>query len=533
MTVSATAVRSRPASGRRRAGSPRLRIAVLALHTMVGSLAIASLFTNGYSLWSDLRQLGAMAVFLELLWTACSLVAIFCAGPWIVPWPRPRWVQQGYAPTWANRLLWPSYLLMACLLTNTVYYLQLYRQGLADPQVPLPLVVMLILSGWVLLTREWLRRSAALPASAPLPRGRMVMIVLAGAITLTVATACGLVHRYAHRPAKPVDLAVVLGGRVEADGRASVELADRARAAVDLYRRGQVRHILLSGAIFPPAAPGKPERSEVAAMKQVCLDEGVPDEALSLDPVGVNTRATAFNTRIFMQQYGFRTVVACSTDFHLFRTAMAFRECGIEASTLPARPSAWQCANPRNTLRELLAIATYQLNPHYRQPKAQTMHLTSPRLIVSKSSGALKLYDGDALVKTYSCITGGNAGDKAVEGDRKTPEGSFHIVFKNPQSKFHLSLGLDYPNREDAQRGLASGLITRRQYEDILAALASDLTREENQKKLWYTPLGGEIFLHGHAEGRTGTAGCVALSNPDIEELYAVLPLGTPVEVKP
>jgi murein L,D-transpeptidase YafK len=136
-------------------------------------------------------------------------------------------------------------------------------------------------------------------------------------------------------------------------------------------------------------------------------------------------------------------------------------------------------------------------------------------------------------VKTYSCITGGNAGDKAVEGDRKTPEGSFHIVFKNPQSKFHLSLGLDYPNREDAQRGLASGLITRRQYEDILAALASDLTREENQKKLWYTPLGGEIFLHGHAEGRTGTAGCVALSNPDIEELYAVLPLGTPVEVKP
>jgi murein L,D-transpeptidase YafK len=124
-------------------------------------------------------------------------------------------------------------------------------------------------------------------------------------------------------------------------------------------------------------------------------------------------------------------------------------------------------------------------------------------------------------------------GDKSVEGDRKTPEGQFHIVFKNPQSKFHLSLGLDYPNREDAERGLAAGLINRKQYDDILAALASDLTRQENQQKLWYTPLGGEIFLHGHAEGRTGTAGCVALSNSDIEELYAILPLGTPVEVRP
>ena len=161
------------------------------------------------------------------------------------------------------------------------------------------------------------------------------------------------------------------------------------------------------------------------------------------------------------------------------------------------------------------------------------MQLAVPHIIVRKAAGVVELYDGPKVVKTYTCISGGQSGDKAVEGDRKTPIGSFRIVFKNPESQFHLSLGLDYPNREDAQRGLAAGLITREQYQGIVESLESDLSRVENQKKLWYTPLGGEIFLHGHAEGRTGTAGCIALSNRDIEELYAILPVGTPVEIRP
>jgi len=223
--------------------------------------------------------------------------------------------------------------------------------------------------------------------------------------------------------------------------------------------------------------------------------------------------------------------VACTTDFHLYRTVLAFREIGIEAYGVPSQPTDWRCANVRDTFRDVVGVAVYRMNPHYREPLAVSMHMKSPHVVVTKSKKSLELFDGATLVKTYSCISGGNAGDKLVEGDRRTPVGKFRIVFKNPQSKFHLSLGLDYPNREDAQRGLAAGLITRKQYEDILSALASDLSKEENQKKLWYTPLGGEIFLHGYGEGRTGTAGCVALANKDIEELFAVLPLGTPVEI--
>jgi len=159
--------------------------------------------------------------------------------------------------------------------------------------------------------------------------------------------------------------------------------------------------------------------------------------------------------------------------------------------------------------------------------------ITAPRIVVHKSANTLELYNADTLIKKYNCITGSNTGNKSIEGDCRTPLGSFRIVFKNPNSKFHLSLGLDYPNASDAKRGLDTGLITQKQYNQILTALQSDLSLPENQRKLWYSPLGGEIFIHGQAEGRSATAGCIALTNPDIEELYAIIPLNTPVEIHP
>jgi hypothetical protein len=277
-------------------------------------------------------------------------------------------------------------------------------------------------------------------------------------------------------------------------------------------------------------------RSEVAAMKTVCLAEGVPEEAIVLDPVGVNTRATAVNTLEWMAERGFTRVVVCTANYHLYRSAKSFADyAGPEISiyAMPAVATHWPCPGAWSLGREIVGNVVYAVNPHYREPKRMTMKLTSPRVVVKKKEGVLELFDGAALKKTYTCITGGNAGDKSVEGDRRTPEGQFHIVFKNPMSKYHLSLGLDYPNREDAERGLKEGLITQKEYDDVLAALATDLTKEENQKRLWYTKLGGEIFIHGHAEGRNGTAGCVAVTNKDVEELYAILPLGTPVEIRP
>ncbi len=160
------------------------------------------------------------------------------------------------------------------------------------------------------------------------------------------------------------------------------------------------------------------------------------------------------------------------------------------------------------------------------------MTLKQPYLRVMKSSRTLQVLDGGTLIKSYGCITGSNSGDKQTEGDRKTPEGRFQIVFKNPHSKFHLSLGLDYPNREDADRGLAQGLLSTELYNQLIHDLQhGDMADEQVQNRVWKTPLGGEIFIHGCAEGRTGTAGCVALTNPDITELYALCPVGTIVEI--
>lgn len=153
--------------------------------------------------------------------------------------------------------------------------------------------------------------------------------------------------------------------------------------------------------------------------------------------------------------------------------------------------------------------------------------LLEPRVVVEKAARRLTVYDGAASVKTYRVIVGVGAGDKAREGDRCTPEGRFYVCMKNPTSKFVLSLGLSYPNLEHAQRGLRDGLISRQQHDDIAAALRDGGWPE------WYTPLGGEIMIHGCAGTREATAGCVAMQDDDIRELFAALPLGTPVEIEP
>ncbi|MFB3893344.1 MAG: murein L,D-transpeptidase family protein [Phycisphaerae bacterium] len=168
--------------------------------------------------------------------------------------------------------------------------------------------------------------------------------------------------------------------------------------------------------------------------------------------------------------------------------------------------------------------------------------MKAPHVLVEKSQRRLTLYDGAAVVKVYRCCTGRAAGDKEVEGDRKTPEGDFRICYKNPQSKFTLSLGLSYPDERAAARGLRAGLITREEHDRIVAACralaAARLGPEATSmpghdwEKLWKTRLGGEIMIHGKgAEG--GTIGCIGVDDADIRELYPALPIGTPVRIVP
>ena len=154
--------------------------------------------------------------------------------------------------------------------------------------------------------------------------------------------------------------------------------------------------------------------------------------------------------------------------------------------------------------------------------------LADPRIVVLKSQRTLELYSASKLVRTYKIGLGLNpVPDKQREGDRATPEGDFYVFTKNPKSAFHLSLGISYPNIEDAERGLNAGLITRAQRDAIVKAI------KRKQGPPQYTALGGLIYIHGNGASSDWTWGCVALENEDIEELYQAIPVGTPVTIKP
>ncbi len=152
------------------------------------------------------------------------------------------------------------------------------------------------------------------------------------------------------------------------------------------------------------------------------------------------------------------------------------------------------------------------------------------RITVRKGPRALLLHVEERLERAYPVALGRNwAADKAVEGDEATPVGEFYICAKNPRSKYFLSLCISYPNAEDAQRGLAAGLITAREHAEILAAVRAHGMPPQR------TRLGGEIYIHGHGAGQTNgrlkdwTRGCIALDNLAMQELYDRVAIGTPV----
>ena len=136
-------------------------------------------------------------------------------------------------------------------------------------------------------------------------------------------------------------------------------------------------------------------------------------------------------------------------------------------------------------------------------------------IVIAKAARTLTLLRAGKVLKTYKVALGRDpVGPKTREGDGKTPEGDYNISGKNEHSQFHLSLRISYPNIADRERA----------------------------RKLGGTP-GGDIFIHGlpprwawlggaHRQ-KDWTLGCIAVTNAEIDEIYARVPIGTPVEIKP
>ena len=237
---------------------------------------------------------------------------------------------------------------------------------------------------------------------------------------------------------------------------------------------------------------------------------------------------------------------------------------GPATTTLPApakpaeRPGPWETTyalydpahfGPDRPLADL--VTDYRL-------RLSDGQLRNARLLLNKAQRRLELWVGRRMVKAYRIQLGGNpAGPKVRQGDEKTPEGDYFICRSGP-SRYCRALWISYPNLKDARRGLETGLISRKAYDEIAAALERTDCPPQNTK------LGGYLLLHGQlpehsadearrrrAQGETPppglkvgdidpgsvgefydwTQGCAALFNPDILELYDFIAVGTPIEI--
>jgi murein L,D-transpeptidase YafK len=149
----------------------------------------------------------------------------------------------------------------------------------------------------------------------------------------------------------------------------------------------------------------------------------------------------------------------------------------------------------------------------------KTIRLADPpkadRIVIVKSERTMTLLHQGKVLRTYKVALGHEpVGAKNKRGDNKTPEGLYTIDSRNPGSHYHLALHISYPNAADRDRAKRQGVDP-----------------------------GGAVMIHGLPKGygwvgalhrkTDWTLGCVAVTDEEIDEIWAMVPLGTPIEIKP
>lgn len=144
------------------------------------------------------------------------------------------------------------------------------------------------------------------------------------------------------------------------------------------------------------------------------------------------------------------------------------------------------------------------------------------RIVVSKEWKKLYLFKNDTLLRVYNIALGGSPyGPKMLEGDKKTPEGKYFIDFKKENSEFHRALHVSYPDLKDIENA-----------------------KNYSKARGIQVGPGGAIMIHGFPNGRESqfddlhylvnwTNGCIAVTNEEIEDLFALVPEKTEIEICP
>jgi len=136
-------------------------------------------------------------------------------------------------------------------------------------------------------------------------------------------------------------------------------------------------------------------------------------------------------------------------------------------------------------------------------------------ILILKKDHLLELLSGGKVIRTYKVALGrGGLAPKEREGDGRTPEGHYVIDARNASSHYHKALHISYPNAEDRQRAARLGV----------------------------SP-GGAIMIHGLPNGLSWlgaahrlydwTQGCIAVTDSEMDEIWNLVPVGTPVEICP
>ncbi|MFV0302437.1 MAG: murein L,D-transpeptidase family protein [Paracoccus sp. (in: a-proteobacteria)] len=169
----------------------------------------------------------------------------------------------------------------------------------------------------------------------------------------------------------------------------------------------------------------------------------------------------------------------------------------------------------RNSALRVTALGTLALLAACAGPSKFKTYDGPPvtQIVVDKSERKMWLISGSTAIRQYD-IGLGNApvGDKFFEGDGRTPEGNYFIDRRNPNSEYHLSLGISYPDPQDVAEAAALG-----------------------------RSAGSDIFIHGRGpEGNAKvagnwdwTVGCITVSDAEVEDIYAMVQDGTPIQINP